>query len=98
LVEGLARANDHDNYPFQIAKHVARRDPQSPIALVYEPCAAGFVARGIGAAIMRFAIHLDGKFRTHADEIEDEWPSWMLSPKFVSRRPLAQFAPQQHFR
>ena len=70
MVEGLACANDHDNYPFQIAKHVARRDPQSPVALVHEQC----VARGIGAAIMRFGINLDGKSRMHADEIDSHEP------------------------
>jgi hypothetical protein len=84
------------HHRLKLAKDFPGWNAPSSVALRHQPFVAGFVPGRIAAAVVGFAVDLDGEVRFQADEIEDERPGRMLPSPFEPTRSFAQLAPEQH--
>jgi hypothetical protein len=93
----ITSRNDGSNSPVEIGHHLTRRQPQHIKSLRRQIGIALPIPLWPITAIMRFAVNLDCQPPLQAGEIQRNLAQWMLPPELISPRPLAQFAPDQHF-
>ena len=93
-VGGGIRLNGNElNHAFQIPKHLARRNPKRPHALIRKPAITPGVPRG--GKIVRFAIDFHAELGTVTVEIEHIWPSRMLLSEPNTKPVLPNCAPEK---
>jgi hypothetical protein len=89
----IASLDDGGYGSFQILQHIARRQPYHRETLRRQIGIAPHIAPRPVPALMRLAVNLNRQPSFEADKIEHKLTQWMLPPKFITTRSLAQFAP-----
>jgi len=86
-------------YAFEVAQHIARRDPIDVDSSQAEPFRASPIVRNVVGMLVNPPIDLDGQPRFHPVEIQDVGTNRMLAPKPGSTQPpAAQGAPEDYLR
>ncbi|MDB5542715.1 MAG: hypothetical protein JWQ89_4442, partial [Devosia sp.] len=80
-------------------KYIRRENSVDADAVLFKPAGSVLVMRRRGAAVVRAPVDLDAQAHFRAEEIENVWPDWVLSPEAkASQLPVPELPPQDNLR